>query len=226
MSGIVLTTLAASINAEHAQAQAAAGAAVEHARRCGELLIEAKSKTNHGEWLPWLMANCPDIAERTAQAYMRVARACLSNPDTATKLRDGTVRGALEHLTQPKSATVADLPPWSGDDVSWLPKGDRVAFLFGDDGDDSRMIAVWESEEHAGYYHLIQVYPGDVVGDTGGMLGNYRPALADAMTMIVRQSCGLDPIAIEWEYSGSRRSLADIPRTMLRPKWMQGRAAA
>jgi hypothetical protein len=47
----------------------------EHAMRCGELLIEAKNEFGrHGQWLPWLTANVPDLPIRTAQHYMKLAR--------------------------------------------------------------------------------------------------------------------------------------------------------
>jgi hypothetical protein len=45
---------------------------LQHARQAGELLLEAKAKVKHGEWLPWLRNNC-QIPERTAQAYRRIA---------------------------------------------------------------------------------------------------------------------------------------------------------
>jgi hypothetical protein len=38
--------------------------------RIGELLVEQKASMEYGEWLPWLVANCP-FAERTARDYMR-----------------------------------------------------------------------------------------------------------------------------------------------------------
>jgi hypothetical protein len=47
----------------------------EHALRCGELLIEAKNEFGrHGNWLPWLSANLPDLPIRTAQHYMKLVR--------------------------------------------------------------------------------------------------------------------------------------------------------
>jgi hypothetical protein len=68
-----LSDLAARIREEHAAAGTALRASVRHAIAAGELLIEAKSKAGHGQWLCWLTDDC-DIPERTAQAYMRMAR--------------------------------------------------------------------------------------------------------------------------------------------------------
>ena len=68
-----LGELAAAINAEHQAAERTARTALDHARAAGDKLLQAKAQVDHGQWLPWLSANCPDIAVRTAQAYMRLA---------------------------------------------------------------------------------------------------------------------------------------------------------
>ena len=66
--------LAQQINAEHEGVVRAVRSALEHARRAGDLLIEAKAQAKHGKWLPWLKQHCPAVSPRTAQGYMRVAR--------------------------------------------------------------------------------------------------------------------------------------------------------
>src|SRR6266498_1251367 len=68
-----LADLAARINAAHESVAGALKSGIEHAIVAGEALIEAKAKVPHGEWLAWLKANCT-VSERSAQAYMRVAR--------------------------------------------------------------------------------------------------------------------------------------------------------
>ena len=68
-----LPDLAIAIEIEHRAAGAAARTALEHAIRCGELLIQAKAAVGHSAWLPWLEANCT-LRLPTAQAYMRLAR--------------------------------------------------------------------------------------------------------------------------------------------------------
>lgn len=58
-----------------AQAVEEHGAAtVMHAIKCGEYLIEIKSRLKHGEWLPWLAENWP-LAQSQAKSYMRIAKA-------------------------------------------------------------------------------------------------------------------------------------------------------
>jgi hypothetical protein len=65
--------LAAEINTEHAAVTAATQSGLGHAVRAGELLVEVKRGLKHGQWGPWLAANCPKISARTARAYMQVA---------------------------------------------------------------------------------------------------------------------------------------------------------
>ena len=81
-------TLALEINAEHERAYGKAREALEHARRAGDLLIQAKAEMPHGDFGPWLTSNCR-FSDRTARAHMRLAR-------------------HWEQL-QAKTATVADL---------------------------------------------------------------------------------------------------------------------
>lgn len=70
-----LAALAADARELHARATGAAGTATEYAYQCGQKLIEAKAQVSHGEWLPWLKANCPEIPERTARVYMKIKTA-------------------------------------------------------------------------------------------------------------------------------------------------------
>jgi Protein of unknown function (DUF3102) len=68
-----LPVLASSINDHLRAANAATRRGLEHAIMGGLLLIEAKELVGHGEWLPWLQANC-EIGPRQAQTYMKLAR--------------------------------------------------------------------------------------------------------------------------------------------------------
>jgi hypothetical protein len=63
-----LTTLAASINADHRRVREALGHALKSAMDAGDKLRLAKSQLGHGEWMPWLEANC-DVSGRTARLY-------------------------------------------------------------------------------------------------------------------------------------------------------------
>lgn len=101
-----LDQLAETINAEHRACENAARAALDHAIRCGGRLVEAKAKLRHGEWLPWLGANC-ELADRTSQAYMRLYenRSRFVDPNTQ-RVASLPVREALRLL-----ATTTASPP-------------------------------------------------------------------------------------------------------------------
>lgn len=95
-----LTALAADIQREHEAAHGKAREALEHARRAGELLIEAKGQLEHGAWLPWLSEHC-GVSSRSAQRYMRLASRwgeLESKHDTVSHL---TLQGALDALAEP-----------------------------------------------------------------------------------------------------------------------------
>ena len=64
-----LDDLAKQITAEHNAATGAARSAVEHAHRCGQLLIQAKQQLRHGKFLPWLK-NRVKLSPRQSQKYM------------------------------------------------------------------------------------------------------------------------------------------------------------
>lgn len=73
----------ADINREHRLAQSCVAEAVEHAIRCGELLIAQKSKLAHGSFRPWIKMNC-EIAYSTAARYMKAAREKSTGVDFST----------------------------------------------------------------------------------------------------------------------------------------------
>lgn len=68
-----LADLAAKANTQHKLCLETASTAIQHARNCGQALIEAKSLCAHGIWQPWLRDNFHASA-RTARACMRIAR--------------------------------------------------------------------------------------------------------------------------------------------------------
>jgi len=120
-----LESLARKANAEHVRAEAAVGAALDHARKAGEYLIEAREIIPYGEWMAWLRQNCT-FSERTARAYVQVARRYdeLSGMATVATL-DGTsdrqlgLKEALHVLTGPEDPPEF-LPPVPPDVIAEL----------------------------------------------------------------------------------------------------------
>lgn len=110
-TGPALATLAVEINAEHEAAENHARKAIEHARAAGDKLLLAKAGVAHGQWLPWLSANCPRLAERTAQAYMKLARNWATLQRKSATVADLTINDALKLLTGPDS-DVDPLESW------------------------------------------------------------------------------------------------------------------
>ena len=98
-----LAQLAKVINREHDLACQAIRTGLEHALTAGDLLQQAKAKVQHGDWLAWLEANCT-VSERTAQAYMRLAREWprLSDPK-AQRVADLPLRQVLALVAEPRS---------------------------------------------------------------------------------------------------------------------------
>lgn len=92
-----LSTLATEIVAEHEACERASKSAVEHAVRCGELLIEAKGEVEHGQWLLWLAENFPAHIN-TASNYMRLAA------NSQRVVNSGSIREALADLAAPRPA--------------------------------------------------------------------------------------------------------------------------
>lgn len=67
-----LEALAADANQLYALSVQSADSAADYAWQCGQKLIEARGQVKHGDWLPWIKENCPDIHERTARRYMAI----------------------------------------------------------------------------------------------------------------------------------------------------------
>lgn len=45
---------------------------IEHYRRAGEMLLEAKAQVQHGEWMQWVQRNF-SLSRTTAATYMKLA---------------------------------------------------------------------------------------------------------------------------------------------------------
>lgn len=99
---VSLFDIANAINESHALAEQHAGMAIHRAKQAGELLNHAKAQVEHGQWLPWLAANCPTIATRTAQSYMRLASNWETLAGKYATVAHLTVNEALRLLVEPK----------------------------------------------------------------------------------------------------------------------------
>jgi hypothetical protein len=98
-----LADLAGRINEAHQLAMQHASEAVMQAIACGKMLLEAKAKLRHGQWLPWLRQNVA-FGERSAQGYMRLAQRAHSLKVEALSLRD-----ALKEVATPRHYWIAQL---------------------------------------------------------------------------------------------------------------------
>ncbi len=102
-----LVSLATEITREHEAACQAVRSGLEHARRAGDLLIEAKVGLAHGAWMSWLAAQCPTVSPRVAQIYMRVARRWpeLEAAANTKRVTDLPLRQAIAFLAEPGERT-------------------------------------------------------------------------------------------------------------------------
>lgn len=111
---VALAELPARINAEHDGVQAAMENGLEHARRAGELLLQAKSRVGHGNWTPWLEQHFKGSA-RTAQAYCRVAE---NWAQIFIKGVEGlSLNGALQLIARPVELSPPSPNPQSSADL-------------------------------------------------------------------------------------------------------------
>ena len=65
--------LAREINTEHDRVETYKRNTIQHAIRCGELLLEMKGRVGHGNWLTWVQEHF-QASERTARNYMEIAK--------------------------------------------------------------------------------------------------------------------------------------------------------
>lgn len=104
-SGAVLASLAQEINEQDESRRACEVKGVMHGFRIGQLLLEAKKITPHGEFLDWVKSNTR-VTPRMCQIYMRVARSprlqhlIESDYETVSHL---TLTKAIKLDPQPKS---------------------------------------------------------------------------------------------------------------------------
>ena len=100
--GTNFAEIAIALNKEHVAVGTAINAGLDHARRAGQLLIEAKARLSHGKWLPWLHANFAG-SRRTAQVYIRIASKYSELAANAQQSAHLSQRDALDLLTEKQS---------------------------------------------------------------------------------------------------------------------------
>ena len=87
------SNIATAINAAHEKVEGAKREGTRYAMEAGRLLIEAKATVAHGRWDDWLKDHV-SFSPRTAQLYMRLARATEGNPAKAQRVADLPLREA------------------------------------------------------------------------------------------------------------------------------------
>lgn len=94
-----LSKLADEANKEHAEVVKSGLSMLQHARACGNYLLQAKHAIGHGGWLSWVRDNFR-ATPRTAQRYMRIAERWEDLRLNATRVSDLSVRGAVKLLRE------------------------------------------------------------------------------------------------------------------------------
>lgn len=144
--GLPTPELARRVNEAHGTAQRAARQALEHARRAGELLLEAKARVGHGQWGDWIRAHC-DPSPRTVRLYMQIAREwhrIEAGNGNALPIREAA------RLLRPTAKADAAAKGGPGDGVT----------VWSADVDGAR-VERFESEKHPGYAYLVRFEPVD-----------------------------------------------------------------
>lgn len=119
---LTVVTLATDIRREHKAAQTSASDAVAHARRCGELLLQAKAARGHGHFMKWVTKHT-EIDQRMANRYMSVAK--LDGPNW-TRVSNLTLRKALSGMPQKRTRDAASTKTKKATSIVTKP-GDLLA---------------------------------------------------------------------------------------------------
>lgn len=204
-----LSTLADQINDHHRKAESAIRSGLDHALEAGRLLIEAKGQCEHGTWGDWLQVKF-EGSQRTAQAYMRVAK---HRPQIEAE-RNGVAllsfRDAVKLLATPRpdepAASDVSLPgefaPGSGRCLT----GSHLLYPM--------TVYVAESIEHPGYWHVLIIdwRPQNVI-NAGTVAGFCRPIiaryLAEGFRDVLKREC-LDPGQFEWRVAADKTAVQGI----------------
>lgn len=189
---VTLDALSNQINAEHEKARIAFTEGFAHALKAGHLLLEAKDRVQHGEWLPWLRENCK-VSERTARLYMQVARERDRLERETASLADLTLEGAVRHLAEPKPGSVAELRKTGVP----IPTVDSMLFGVIDFGKGGRNEAHVLPSDYDDFFHIIVMLFAE---EDGGGFAIYtdRPVRTDAIDTVLNVQ-GFDTLRAEWE---------------------------
>ena len=114
-----LDDLAQQINDGHQGLQVATRRLAVHVAQVGAWLTAAKAKCQHGEWLPWLADNCPEITRRTATRYMQLYERAASNGTLMSHL---TPTQAYKALGVVRNNNGSDWYQSSDSDDWWTPQ--------------------------------------------------------------------------------------------------------
>ena len=127
-----LVNYANQINREHELTDQHALAAVDHARRAGDLLVEAKARVPRGDWIKWLEQNVT-VTPRTVQNYMKLSIALPKlYPEEAKRVSHLPLRKALATISINSNA-LADIDPNERSEViEKLEGGQRVPQVLGE----------------------------------------------------------------------------------------------
>lgn len=90
---------AAEANRAHADVERYASLAVRRAMDCGQLLVEVRGLLPHGQFEPWVRANCK-FSLRSARRYMHMARLADELPDIERELAGLSLRQAYALLIE------------------------------------------------------------------------------------------------------------------------------
>jgi hypothetical protein len=118
MTDLVRTNddLAREINTEHGHVEAHKHKTIEHAIRCGELLLEMKQRVGHGNWLAWVEEHF-EASERTARNYMEIAKSAA----VADLSDEPTMRSALRALASRSQSRESRAPKLEPEDAPTSP---------------------------------------------------------------------------------------------------------
>jgi len=190
-------------NVEHDACCLAAGSALNHAIRAGELLRQAKDCCEHGDWQDWLRNNF-NGSRRTAQAYLRLA----AHRDVIEK-RSGdallSVGQALRLLAKPKPAAASQDEPADDDEEAArieavIARGDHPTgwLTRGNDPDHYQFAGAYQicpSAAHPGYCHLGMI---DFLDDgTAVATETRRPMKLWDVLRAIRQQFNAVPTQLE-----------------------------